>query len=251
MPIARLIIDPPAEGAWNMAVDEALLESAVASDTITLRFYEWTPATLSLGYFQAYDDRAAHAGSRDCPVVRRSTGGGAIVHDQELTYSLVVPMNGRINAVATALYDAMHQSLVNTLARLGVTASLYRTPELVQLGAEKPAEPFLCFQRRAVGDVIVDGQKIAGSAQRRHSGTVLQHGSVLLRKSASATELPGVCDLGRINLSASELTNLWLEEIKPLLSLETELESLTEPEVSLARKVQIGKFLSADWTRKR
>ena len=251
MPTARLIIDSPAEGAWNMAVDEALLESAVASDTVTLRFYEWTPATLSLGYFQAYDERAGHTASLDCPIVRRSTGGGAIVHDQELTYSIIVPVSGRFHPAATALYDAMHQSLVSTLAQLGVQASLYRTPELVQLGEAKPPEPFLCFQRRAVGDVIIDGQKVAGSAQRRHAGTVLQHGSILLRRSANAPELPGICDLAGVDLSARHLAELWLQEVAPLLSLEPRLDVLSEPELALARKVQIDKFQCADWTRKR
>ena len=80
----RLIIDPPALGRMNMAIDEALLESASRGETI-LRFYSWSPATLSLGYFQAYDDRREHSASADLDVVRRSTGGGAIVHDQEIT----------------------------------------------------------------------------------------------------------------------------------------------------------------------
>src|SRR5687767_6703039 len=101
MPTARLIIDPPAEGSWNMAVDEALLESAADSGEITLRFYEWSRATLSLGYFQSHAERSGHTASLACPMVRRSTGGGAIVHDQELTYSLVVPMDGRSHSAAT------------------------------------------------------------------------------------------------------------------------------------------------------
>ena len=89
----RLIIDRPLPGAWNMAVDEALLLDASENGSASLRFYGWNAPTLSLGYFQRYDDRDLHAASRDCAVVRRQTGGGAILHDRELTYSLVLPPN--------------------------------------------------------------------------------------------------------------------------------------------------------------
>ena len=87
----RLIIDPPLRGPWNMAVDEALLADDVETDAATLRFYRWSEPTLSLGYFQSYADRELHAASRGCAVVRRQSGGGAILHDRELTYSLVLP----------------------------------------------------------------------------------------------------------------------------------------------------------------
>ena len=92
MNTARLIIDPPAAGSWNMAVDEALLRSAGESRQLTLRVYQWEQPTLSLGYFQAHERPAEHAASQPCPVVRRATGGGAIVHDREITYSLTAPV---------------------------------------------------------------------------------------------------------------------------------------------------------------
>src|SRR5688500_20216584 len=88
---SRLLLDVPAPGAWNMAVDEALLESAALENRCTLRFYRWSEPTLSLGYFQRYEDRRQHAASLSCACVRRASGGGAILHDHELTYSLAVP----------------------------------------------------------------------------------------------------------------------------------------------------------------
>lgn len=252
MPAARLIIDPPAEGSWNMAVDEALLESAAATGQITLRFYEWSPATLSLGYFQAADDRRLHPPSLECPLVRRSTGGGAILHDRELTYSLIVPINGRFNAEASAYYDALHETLVETLAQFDVQASLYRTTHREgSKVVERPEEPFLCFQRRAVGDVVAGGLKVAGSAQRRHRGTLLQHGSVLLRTSAHAPELPGISDLAGREIELEDLRFRWLRGIAARLELELESYSLTPDERRLAQQVQEAKFGSADWTRKR
>ena len=250
MPTARLIIDPPAEGSWNMAVDEALLESAADSGEITLRFYEWSPATLSLGYFQSHEERSGHTASLACPMVRRSTGGGAIVHDQELTYSLVVPMDGRSHSAATAMYDAMHDSLVLALADFGLQASRYQSPPVVGIDAPLQAEPFLCFQRRAIGDVIIGGHKVGGSAQRRHSTTVLQHGSVLLRKSVSAPELPGIAELG-CDISVPQLVERWLAKAQSHLGLRFDNSTLREPEAELARKVQIVKYQSLCWTRKR
>ena len=81
-----------------MGVDEALLMDAVENGVATLRFYQWSEPTLSLGYFQRYADREQHTASRNCAVVRRQTGGGAILHDRELTYSLALPANHRIGS---------------------------------------------------------------------------------------------------------------------------------------------------------
>src|SRR5688500_2618026 len=104
----RLINDPPAPGAWNMAVDEALLESAAERGIATLRLYRWSEPTLSLGYFQAAGDRIQHPASLGCPMVRRASGGGAIIHDSELTYSLAIPQPDVRAHAATDLYEAVH-----------------------------------------------------------------------------------------------------------------------------------------------
>ena len=159
----RLLIDPPASGAWNMAVDEALLETAIAGGPATLRFYAWQEPTLSLGYFQSRDDREQHPASSACPLVRRSSGGGAILHDRELTYSIALPVAvARSSAAATELYDGVHETLVETLAAVGVTAVLYRAAGggCATQDSKRSSEPFLCFQRRACGDVICEGAKI-------------------------------------------------------------------------------------------
>ncbi|HEY1784986.1 MAG TPA: lipoate--protein ligase family protein, partial [Pirellulales bacterium] len=84
----RLLVDAPASGAWNMAVDEALVDDAAERGTCWLRFYGWSEPTLSLGYFQGHAERLVHRPSRHCPLVRRASGGGAILHDAEITYCL-------------------------------------------------------------------------------------------------------------------------------------------------------------------
>ena len=102
-------LDGPARcRGWNMAVDEMLLEWSAEHGGCCLRLYHWQEATLSLGYFQEYQDRGGHGPSRNCPVVRRLTGGGAIVHDAELTYSLVVHAGHPLAAARDALYHAAH-----------------------------------------------------------------------------------------------------------------------------------------------
>ena len=178
----RLLRHAPAPGAWNMAVDEVLLERAVAC----LRFYRWSEPTLSLGYFQAYADRREHPPSLPCAAVRRLTGGGAILHDFELTYSIVLPGTHPLAAHRDELYRAVHGSLIEALGQLGIAARLCQPAHKI----EAVREPFLCFQRRSPGDVLIGQTKICGSAQRRRYGAVLQHGSLIWQTSAAAPNCP-------------------------------------------------------------
>ncbi len=122
-----LIVDSPADGVWNMAVDEALLDAATVDGIATLRFYSWREPTLSLGYFQAHAERKLHAASLACPLVRRASGGGAILHDDELTYSIVLPQSHPAAARPDRLYQAFHQTLIDTLSDLD-SNQLWQTP---------------------------------------------------------------------------------------------------------------------------
>src|SRR4051812_10483795 len=95
-----------------MAVDEALLLDVAANGIATFRFYGGSEPTLSLGYFQRYEDRNQHAASLQCAIVRRQTGGGAILHDRELTYSIILPPNCPIAKHADQLYRTVHQEFI-------------------------------------------------------------------------------------------------------------------------------------------
>src|SRR5207237_8235421 len=106
----RLIIDRYASGAWNMAIDEAMLLDAVETNIVSLRFYGWSEPTLSLGYFQRYAERENHAASLRCAVVRRQTGGGAILRDRELTYSIALPASHPFARHNVELYRDEHQA---------------------------------------------------------------------------------------------------------------------------------------------
>ncbi|MEX1094469.1 MAG: hypothetical protein WED34_00375 [Planctomycetales bacterium] len=121
----RLLLEPePGSGAWNMAVDEALLDTALRRGLCTVRLYRWAEATLSLGYFQKPDEAVADARLAELPRVRRLTGGGAILHHHEWTYSCVLPPGHPLAAVPHLLYEHVHKEVLAVLAPRGVAAAL-------------------------------------------------------------------------------------------------------------------------------
>ncbi len=182
--------------AWNMSVDQAIAESVSRSESIggdataTLRFYQWSRPTLSLGYFQSNADCLPRF--RDVSRVRRATGGGAILHHHELTYSLTLPTPSGQRGARHDLYRIVHQSIIDSLERFAIRARPHRDDPR-PLG--NISDDFLCFRRRTEEDLVVSGYKVVGSAQRRDKRSILQHGSILLRASEHTPELPGVFDL--------------------------------------------------------
>ncbi len=243
----RLLIDPPGEGALQMAIDEVLLASAAKTGTASLRFYEWSRPTLSLGYFQPYHQRHGHVESRNCAVVRRPTGGGAILHDQELTYSVAVPLAHPLAHDAHRLYLAAHEALEITLGNLHIPTALCDRPP----GNAGEDESFLCFQRIGLGDVLLEGRKVCGSAQRRRRGAILQHGSVLVRTSPFAPQLAGIVEISGKSLDIETLRNGWQRAIAEKLAL-----SIVPGELSLAERAAAGrlaaeKYAAMAWTRRR
>ena len=201
----------PSDGSWNMAVDEALLAGSANDGTWTIRFYGWSRATLSLGYFQQAAEREEHASSTSCPLVRRPSGGGAILHDNELTYSVIAPRSDPRTERPERLYEAFHTALILALADCGVPGARL----CGETAANQPSpEPFLCFQRRTPLDVLLGEAKIAGSAQRRRASAVLMHGSVLLKASPAAPELPGIADVSGVSLTRETLAAAWLDQLR-------------------------------------
>lgn len=249
----RLIFDEPATGVWNMAVDEALLESAASDGICTLRFYGWSEPTLSLGYFQSHADREQHSASRDCPLVRRLSGGGAILHDDELTYSFAAPANLCSSAHSQSLYDSFHESLVEALLHWQVQARLCERAS----GLPAEGEPFLCFQRRSPGDVVVGDSptgsiKIAGSAQRRRRGAILQHGSLLFRASRFAPELPGIDSvMNDFQPPRDECRSAWSALLEMRLGLRLTAGELPPQEMDRVRTLVADKYASTSWNERK
>jgi lipoyl(octanoyl) transferase len=185
-----LHVEPEAHpGSRNMATDEYLLEAALENNLKAVRMYRWEQATISLGYFQDSNDEALTSTFQNLQAVRRLSGGGAILHDRELTYSFVLPANDPLTREPTALYTRVHTAIIDVLRNFGVDCVMRGED-----GAESD-EPFLCFVRGDRHDIHCSGHKVVGSAQRRRKGAVLQHGSILLEHSPHAPQIPGICDL--------------------------------------------------------
>lgn len=187
--IARILPFAVADGPGNMAMDEALLEAAEAGVAV-FRTYGWSQPTLSLGYFQKEAEARADPRWRDVPTVRRPTGGGALWHDREITYALAIPRSHPLARRHVDLYEAVHEAIAADLRALGLAAMRRGS------GAADRDRPFLCFRDTDPSDVVIEGAKVVGSAQRRRAGAVLQHGSLLLTSSPDTPELPGLAEVG-------------------------------------------------------
>lgn len=180
----RLIIEAePRSGAHNMAVDEALAEAAAREESPpTLRFYRWERPTLSLGRLQptAHVDEEAlsHAG---VDLVRRATGGRAILHYEELTYAVAAPVDEpRMSGAIMDVYLRISEGLVSGLNSLGLGA--INAEGSARAGRNvSPA----CFEIPSAYEIVIHGRKLIGSAQSRRGGHVLQHGSMPLTGSVS------------------------------------------------------------------
>jgi lipoate-protein ligase A len=177
----RLLLDAAGSGPWNMAVDETLLRSAQRGAPPALRFYTWSGAWLSLGFAQRLDAarREACRGA-GVGVVRRATGGSAVLHGEDLTYALAAPA-GALPEGLQATYALVGEALSAGLAALGIAAE-----RGARATAESGPRDFDCFQAPAAEEICVGGRKLIGSAQRRAAGGVLQHGSLRLRPDAPA-----------------------------------------------------------------
>jgi lipoate-protein ligase A len=255
----RLLFHRGGSAGWNMAVDQSILESVGQSavsriePAATLRFYTWQTPTLSLGYFQSSDDSSPRFDN--LAHVRRSTGGGAILHHHELTYSLSVATQPGEHGARNDLYRCVHDAVISELSRLSVTARPYRlSAGAVKALNKRPAssgDEFLCFQRRTDEDLIVSGYKVLGSAQRRAKGALLQHGSLLLRSSEFAAELPGIFDLTSKSLDAQSLASRIAATIGELIGVTFCPGELTKHENSRADEILTDRFESSSWWSRR
>jgi lipoate-protein ligase A len=171
----RLFHTPAHSGAVNMAIDQALMARARRTGEGVLRVYTWSAPTLSLGRHQSARGRVNPDVARDLGVslVRRPTGGRALLHHREVTYSVTAAL-GRDDSVRT-WYESINTVLLRALLALGVNAE----PAVVSGRTPLPATAS-CFVRPDEGEITVGGRKLVGSALLRQEGALLQHGSILL-----------------------------------------------------------------------
>ena len=241
----RLLIHEYNNAYTNMAIDEALLQSAKP----TLRLYKWKPSAISIGYFQSIKEEVnlAECGRHGVDVVRRITGGGAVYHDThgEITYSVVLPAS--LFPTIMESYHAIGKCLIAGLRELGINA-----------------------QYAGINDIVVNGKKISGSAQTRRHGFILQHGTLLIKvepekmfsllkvgkEKISDKEIKRIeervtsieKEIGRID--EEEIKNAIIKGFEIGLNAEFEERKMEEKEKRMAEKL-VEKYESREWNFKR
>jgi lipoyl(octanoyl) transferase len=251
-------------GAMNMAIDEALLELASPGEVI-FRTYTWDPPTLSLGTFQKYSDvNLTEVDKRGFDVVRRATGGRAVLHDKELTYSIIMKAPHKIlESNVLESYYFLCQGLVAGLRNLGVDASL-----------KKSDDPSLstpsCFAAPTFNDIEASGKKLVGSAQMRNKLGLLQHGSILIDVNLddlfavispdqkTALRLAGLAKSKITSINNETGRKVDVEDVREAMvkGFENSLNVTFEPiefdsgMIKLANELQHSKYGSQEWTKR-
>lgn len=263
-----------------MAVDEAIL-TAVSEGKAppTVRFYGWNPPTLSIGYFQRADQEVELKQVQEggYGFVRRPTGGRAVLHDRELTYSITVAENyPGIPRRVTEAYRVFSEGLVQGFCLLGLQA------HMVDLSSEEEREKYdapgsaACFDSPSWYELVVEGRKAAGSAQVRQKGVVLQHGSILLdldaaelfsllrfrtperkermmegfkRRAVAINDIRA--ELGKPRVKLAEAEEAFRTGIEAGLGIQLPEGELTEYEQELARQLVQDKYAADQWNFRR
>lgn len=234
---SRVLVEPdPCTGSWNMAVDEVLLEASARHGSSALRIYEWQSATVSLGYFQSADDPSLESRFPGLDKVRRLSGGGAILHQHEVTYSITIADGHPLSVSPGVLYEEVHRRVIALLASWGVEVGL--RGEAIKFASE----PFLCFSRGDARDIVLGRHKVMGSAQRRRRGAVLQHGSLLLARSEFAPEFPGLAELAGLTPDRRVVALALAEALSGLLPGDLEPAGLTDPEKVQAEELMKTRY---------
>lgn len=251
----RLIRSGYLPGAMNMALDDALLHSvAEGLSPPVLRLYRWQPATLTLGYAQVAGDGVDLAACRAAgvDVVRRPTGGRAVFHDREATYAVIAPIGGPFGTTVTESYRVIAGLLRNAICKFGLPAELVPGHQRGQVGRA------VCFTAPAQHELLVNGCKVAGCAQKRRGQAFLQHGSIPLDLNLGLLHqfMPAAADedpadrfrgIGWLNRFASR--SLQVDEIEDALidSFGAGLGIVLKPDQPTTTESGVAQQLCAEW----
>jgi len=261
----RLIDSTPKSGALNMAIDEAIAEAVGKGiSPPTLRFYSWNPPAVSIGYFQKIGDvNQEECLLKNYDIVRRPTGGRAILHDRELTYSIIAPAdNPHLPKDILNTYKRLHQGFMVGLRKLEVMAELVSKRNK---GIKSPA----CFFSTSIYDITVNGKKLMGSAQMRWQRVILQQGSIPLYLDIEAlfAVLSHTDKETFIEKATQRMTSLYQEIGRPIeigeikealidgleetLGIKIRKDRLTDYEAARAFRLSVEKYSSPTWNYKR
>lgn len=260
---------------YNMAMDEALLNFVSRGEIDpVVRFYTWDPATLSVGYFQRLKkeidiDKVKEKGFG---LIRRQTGGRGVLHDKELTYSVIVPeSHPNMPSTITEAYRVISEGLLEGFKLLGFDAYFAIPRSKEEREKLKQPRSAVCFDAPSWYELVVEGRKIAGSAQTRQKGVILQHGSLLQdvdvdelfdmfifkndrlkekMKKAFVDKAVAINDISDRHISIEEMEKAFEEGFKKGLNIEFKPLSLTENQLAEV-KVLEEKYRSEEWLYKK
>ena len=258
--------------SYNMAVDEALM-NFVSREEIdpVIRFYTWNPATLSIGYFQKLTKEIdiEKVKEKGFGLVRRATGGRGVLHDKELTYSVIVPeSHPNMPQTVTEAYRVISEGLLEGFKALGFEA-YFSVPKSKE-AREKLKSPrsSVCFDAPSWYELVVEGRKIAGSAQTRQKGVILQHGSILQdinvdelfdmftyrndrlkekMKAAFMDKAIAINDISDRHITLEEMETAFYEGFKKGLNIEFKPLEFTESQKEEIKHLE-DKYRSEEWT---
>jgi lipoyl(octanoyl) transferase len=262
--------------SFNMALDEALLDwHSQGKIPPVIRFYGWEPATLSIGYFQKVEKEIdldavkAHG----LGFVRRPTGGRGVLHEHELTYSVIVSEDHpEMPKTVTEAYRVISEGILKGFHQLGLEAyfAVPRTDE--ERSALKNPRSAVCFDAPSWYELVVEGRKVAGSAQTRQKGVILQHGSILLdldedklfslfkypsdrvkdrMKSAFKSKAVAINEISSRRITLEEAKEAFYKGFAEGLNIELESYDLTEEELSYVNKIAKERYENDEWNFKR
>jgi lipoate-protein ligase A len=209
------------------------------------RLYGWSRPTLSLGYFQASAASRAYPQLGELAWVRRPSGGAALVHHHEVTYALALPPGAPWQKMGESWLHRMHTLLADALASVGVPVKICGRHEEKKLG------DVLCFLHHTPGDLLIDGAKVVGSAQRKQRGALMQHGSILLAATPWTPQLPGIRELTGATLSAEMLSDALIEQLAKQTGWQLVASEWTPKERQRIDELAAGKYSQSAWNSKR
>lgn len=266
----------PCSPSYNMALDEALMDwHSEGIIPPIIRFYQWNPATLSIGYFQQVERDIDIQAVREQGLgfVRRPTGGRAVLHEHELTYSIIVSeKHPEIPKTVTEAYRILSEGLLKGFQNLGMDA-YFSVPDTVekQENLKKPKSA-VCFDAPSWYELVVEGKKIAGSAQTRQKGVILQHGAILLdldqeklltvfkfeteeAKEKMRLKLPkktvAINDLVNEPITISQCVQAFKSGFEEALNISLIPYALSEEQLQYVVSIEQKKYSNQDWNFKK
>ncbi|MCS0786755.1 lipoate--protein ligase family protein [Cytobacillus firmus] len=272
----RFIDSGEGSPSFNMALDEALLDwNSEGKMPPVIRFYGWNPATLSIGYFQKVEKEIDIEAVKlhGLGFVRRPTGGRGVLHEHELTYSVIVPeAHPEMPNTVTEAYRVISEGILKGFHGLGMEAYFAVPKTAEERDSLKNPRSAVCFDAPSWYELVVEGRKVAGSAQTRQKGVILQHGSILLdldedklfslfkypndrvkerMQKAFKNKAVAINELTTEKITLDQAKTAFKKGFEEGLNIELEPYKLTDEEMAYVQKIAKERYESDDWNYKR